>query len=70
MRFVFRVEARGSRNPNELNSVRMPKENSMQNVIINCGTKEKAKKLARKQHDGTFWLLGTLDENDKFHKIS
>ena len=67
-RFVFRVKAQG-RFTEDMKQIRVPCEDGLQNVIINCGTVEKAKKLARKQHDGTFWLLGVLDENDKLHKI-
>ena len=67
-RYLFRVKAQG-RFTEDMKQIRIPHEKSLQNVIINCGTVEKAKKLARKQHDGTFWLLGILDENDKLHKI-
>jgi hypothetical protein len=67
-RFAFRVKARGGFT-NDLKQIKIPNNKSLMTVVISCGTVEKAKKLARKQNDGTYWLLGILDNNDKIHKI-
>lgn len=69
MRFVFRVKARG-RLSNNCDMIHIPKEGALQDVIINAGTVNKAKKLARKQHDETFWLLGILDESNNLIKAT
>ena len=68
-RFLFRVKARGGFTK-DMKQIKIPHEKGLENVIINCGTEGKARKLARKGYDGTYWLLGVVDENDKIIKIA
>ena len=63
-RFLFRVKGRGGLTE-DMTQIRIPHKKGLQNVIINVATEEKARKLARKQNDGTYWLLGVLNRSDK-----
>lgn len=66
-RYAFRIPLRGGRNSDNINMVSIYKEGSSHIVFYICGTSEKAKKLAKKQNDAS-WFLGEVDENDRLIK--
>lgn len=71
-RFLFSVKARGGFDPTNINRIRIPSKDKpiSTQVIISAGTIDSAKKKARKQHDGTFWLIGFYTEDNTFVKMS
>jgi hypothetical protein len=65
-RFAFKVLLTGGRrNPENIKQVRTWNKKTCEIVVINCGTIERAKKIARKQNDGSFIYLGHYDEFDR-----
>jgi len=66
-RYAFRVNLRGGRHSDNLNMVSTYKEGASHIVYYSCGTPGKAKKLAKKQNDAS-WFLGEVDDNDRLIK--
>lgn len=66
-RYAFRVPAKGGRTFEDIKMVSTYKTGTNHVVFYNCGTESKARKLAAKQNDAS-WFLGEVDENDRLIK--
>lgn len=67
-RFKIRIPDKGGRSIDNYKMVYTPKKVSSRHVIIYASNEDQASKRARKLYDGTFVMLGEVDENDKLIK--
>lgn len=65
-RYAFRVPAKGGRTRDNIKMVGSYAPGTTQ-IVVYIGTESKARKLAAKQNDAS-WFLGEVDENDKIIK--